>query len=353
MIRLVAQLVVILAAALACLVRIPAAWVERLYSRGLYALVQPRLTALSNAVPFALFDVLVLTTALLVARAAVRVACRPGRALAVARLLIALGTWTAAAYLVFFAVWGLNYQRQPITTHLRFDAAAARPQAVAALGAEAVRQLNRLRDEAHRQGFPEWRAMPAVMGPAFQATVAHLAPGLRPNPGLPKWSLLSFYFRYAGISGMTDPFTLEILVDRSQLPFERAFVTAHEWAHLAGYADEAEANFVGWLTCMRGRAPEAYSGWIFALFETLHALPRDERATLVRSLAPGPRADLAAITARAQRIQPILQSFSWRIYDQYLKANRVEHGVRSYGRVLVLMLGTRFADGWIPVTVGN
>ena len=35
-------------------------------------------------------------------------------------------------------------------------------------------------------------------------------------------------------------------------PFERPIVTAHEWAHLAGYNDEGEANFVGWLSCMRG-----------------------------------------------------------------------------------------------------
>ena len=32
---------------------------------------------------------------------------------------------------------------------------------------------------------------------------------------------------------------------------ERPFVIAHEWAHLAGYADESEANFVAWLTCRR------------------------------------------------------------------------------------------------------
>jgi hypothetical protein len=44
-----------------------------------------------------------------------------------------------------------------------------------------------------------------------------------------------------------------------------------------------------------------------------------------------------------------LQRASWKIYDQYLKANRVEAGVRSYGEVVNLILRARFEDGWTPV----
>ena len=46
---------------------------------------------------------------------------------------------------------------------------------------------------------------------------------------------------------MTDPFLLETLLAPDLLDVERPFVIAHEWAHLAGYADESEANFVAWL----------------------------------------------------------------------------------------------------------
>ena len=53
---------------------------------------------------------------------------------------------------------------------------------------------------------------------------------------------------------MTDPFFLEVIVNPDVLPIERPFVVAHEWAHLAGYADESEANFVAWLTCAHGDA---------------------------------------------------------------------------------------------------
>ena len=37
------------------------------------------------------------------------------------------------------------------------------------------------------------------------------------------------------------------------------------------------------------------------------------------------------------------------MYDQYLKANRVEAGVRSYGLVVTLILRARFDEEWKPV----
>ncbi len=66
---------------------------------------------------------------------------------------------------------------------------------------------------------------------------------------------------------MINPFGLEAIANPDLLPFERPFVAAHEWAHLAGYADESEASFVGFLTCIRAAAPAAYSGWLFLYWQ--------------------------------------------------------------------------------------
>jgi hypothetical protein len=40
---------------------------------------------------------------------------------------------------------------------------------------------------------------------------------------------------------------------------------------------------------------------------------------------------------------------AWRAYDTYLRSNRVTSGVRNYGEVVRLMVGTRFMPGWRPV----
>ena len=38
----------------------------------------------------------------------------------------------------------------------------------------------------------------------------------------------------------------------------------------------------------------------------------------------------------------------WRVYDSYLKANRVEAGSASYAQVVRLVAGTTFGDDWRP-----
>jgi hypothetical protein len=45
----------------------------------------------------------------------------------------------------------------------------------------------------------------------------------------------------------------------------------------------------------------------------------------------------------------MLQRAGWAAYDQYLKANRVDEGIQSYGEVVTLILRARFEDGWVPV----
>jgi hypothetical protein len=164
----------------------------------------------------------------------------------------------------------------------------------------------------------------------------------------PKRSLLTWYFRKAAIDGMTDPFFLEIIVSPDLLPFERPQTLAHEWAHLAGYADESEANFIAWLTCIRGTPLARYSGWLTAYQHLAGVLSREERQTLRAGLSPAVVADLDAIHRRLSRASPRISSAARGAYDTYLRANRVEEGIASYGLVVRLMLGTSFDDEWTP-----
>ena len=169
-------------------------------------------------------------------------------------------------------------------------------------------------------------------------------------PGRLKQTIFGTYFRWVGVDGMINPFGLEVLANPDLLPFERPFVAAHEWAHLAGYAHEAEANFVGWLTALRADAPAQYSAWLFLYWQVSGEVGEQDRARLAAALDPGPRRDVEAIVERLRRGRwPMLQRAGWAAYDQYLKANRVDEGIRSYGEVVTLILRARFEDGWIPV----
>lgn len=332
---------------------VPRAWVERWYSTGFYPRLQHILTPISDLLPFAWLDVMgiaavasALFTLIRAGRAAWRVR-RPGV------FLSAVGHVTAVAagiYLVFLMLWGFNYRRVPMEERLVLDRGAPSADVVVQLGLEAVARLNELHAPAHAAGWVDDQRENAPLRQAFAAVQKALSDAPPAVPGRLKRTALGPYFRWSGVDGMINPFALEVLANPDLLPFERAFVAAHEWSHLAGYADESEANFVGWLACIRADVPTQYSGWLHLFWQIRGEVGSDARATLGAALAPGPRADLDAIVERLQRGQlPQLRMVSWLAYDQFLKANRVEEGIASYGAVVTLLLRARFDEGWTPV----
>jgi hypothetical protein len=327
--------------------------IERRFSTTIYPQVQEVLTPLSNAVPFALFDLLTLGGAAAVVIALIRAVRRTRRERRVRPLLgvvAAMATGAAAVYLLFLGIWGLNYRRLPMSERLVMAHAPPDAAAVLALGLDAARRMNDLHDPAHSLG---WRNDPredADLVEAFAFIQGRLSEAPTAVPGRMKVTIYGPYFRWTSVDGMVNPLALEVLANPDLLPYERAFVAAHEWAHLAGYAHEAEANFVGWLTCVRAGIPAQYSAWLYLYWQINGEVSATDRMMLSKALADGPRRDINAIVDRLRRGQlPLLRNASWRVYDHYLRANRVDAGIRSYGQVVTLLLRARFEDGWIPV----
>ena len=342
----------VLAVVAAC-VEVPRALVEHWYSTGLYPLLQHVLTPVSNLLPFAWFDVMLTTAVAGALFALIRAGRRAWRARRPAILLSTVGSVVAVAatlYLAFLILWGFNYRRIPMEERLVLDRGAPATGAVVQLGLEAAKHLDALHAPAHAVGWVSDQRQNAPLRQAFERVQQSLSDAPPAVPGRLKRTAFGPYFRWTGVDGMVNPWALEVLANPDLLPFERAFVAAHEWSHLAGYADESEANFVGWLSCIRADAPTQYSGWLYLFWQINGEVGSEGRATLGAALAPGPRADLNAIVERLQRGQlPQLRNASWLVYDQYLKANRVEEGIRSYGAVVTLLLRARFDEGWTPV----
>jgi hypothetical protein len=330
---------------------LPAALVDRWYSGWFFPLIQPAITAASNRVPFAMFDVLLLVVVGIVLAIVFRAAraWSRGRWRALGQATTGLGVLVAALFLWFWIVWGLNYRRIPLDERLARASTASQDDAVSALAARAVRAVNRLHGPAHAAGFGESFEREPRFRAAFDTTLHALGQTAPVEPGRLKRTAVGPYFRWAGVDGMISPFTLEVLANPDLLPFERPFVAAHEWGHLAGFGDEAEASFIGWVTCMHGDVPAQYSGWLFLLWQARAEVASAKREQLDREMASGPREDMRAVVARLQRgTSPELRRVSWAAYDQYLKANRVDEGVRSYSRALELLAQTRFDDRWTP-----
>jgi hypothetical protein len=335
-------LVALVLAILAFVVPLPAWAVEQFYSRDLYPRLQSLVTAGSNLVPVAVLDGLVALALVLTAVRVVRLtsAARKRGVLSAAREgLTRLIRAVAAVALVFMFVWGCNYRRQPLESALGGVDAHPDETTVVAAVSDAGRLATRLRPAAMAAMPPTLDRAADLLRDPMNKALARLNREPLARPGRPKIShVLSPFFTWAGVDGMINPLALESIVHKDLLPFERPYVLAHEWAHLSGHGDEAEASAVGWFACMHGSPPLAYSASLYLVMEGAAALRGPSRARALSTLDAGVRGDLEAIRQRLLRQQPQVRQATSKVYDRYLKANRVEDGTASYGRALTVIL---------------
>lgn len=147
---------------------------------------------------------------------------------------------------------------------------------------------------------------------------------------------------YAGISGIFIPYTAEANVNMRQPTLLLLSAAAHENAHYLGIAKEDEANFVSYLACLRSTEPSVrYSGVMLAL---IHCTNQLQDADAARYAAVRNRyseamvRDLVAYNQYWDDHEGKIEETMDQINDAYLKHNRQEAGVKSYGMMVDLLL---------------
>src|SRR5262249_22803166 len=158
------------------------------------------------------------------------------RAAALGRLVLNTAALGAGVFLMFELVWGFNYLREPLTSKLDYDHGRVTEAAAVQLADQAVTELNALSTAAHRSSWPNQQEWNRRLEPSFESAVKELGDAGGTTLARPKRTLFDFYLTAAGIDGFTNPFGLEVVLDSHLLPEEQPFATAHEWAHLAGFA---------------------------------------------------------------------------------------------------------------------
>jgi hypothetical protein len=338
------------------LIPLPAWIIDEIYSRDMYPWLQGVFTATTNVLPFAVIDVLLIVgglAALYRARRLVNVARQRGVMDALWEAFRRVVRAAAILTILFFWSWGFNYRRIGLD-----QIVTERPPA--RVSVEMLQGLvvdaNSLATQARRRASSTVSYDDAAreLGGPLDAALKRLRRLPLEVEGRPKYSVvLTPFFTLSGVTGMINPLGLEAIVHPDLLPFERPFVLAHEWAHLSGHADEAEASALAFLACLSGSPTLAYSAALFVIGEATGALPPPARQTAWARLDAGVRGDLEAIRARMQDQDPRVQRSATRVYDTYLKANRVGDGAASYGRALALILTPPFRDALANYSVAR
>jgi len=165
---------------------------------------------------------------------------------------------------------------------------------------------------------------------------------LKGNYPAPKPVMLSTAMSCVNITGIFFPYTFEANVNVDIPPYEIPSTMLHELVHLRGFMREDEANFISYLACIdSGYEDFAYSGTMLALTYSMNALyseDYDAFARLYETYSEDVKNDFKFSKNYWKQFDTKAAEISNNINDTYLKANNQEDGVKSYGRIIDLLL---------------
>ena len=133
-------------------------------------------------------------------------------------------------------------------------------------------------------------------------------------------------------------------VNRDVSPLEYPFIFAHEYSHVLGVSNEAEANFWAFEACRASQEQAVrYSAWYMLLTYTasnIRSLLGDEAyQAWADTLRPEVYVDLELSQIHWQSLRwDGLSRLQHRFYNFFLRSNRIADGTKNYGQVLRLVL---------------
>lgn len=158
----------------------------------------------------------------------------------------------------------------------------------------------------------------------------------------PKPVCISEILSYQNLSGVYSPFTVEANYNADMVDYNIPFTLCHELSHLRGFMQEEEANFIAFLACIgAGKQDFEYSGYLTGWVYCMNALRRtaaEEWQEVREELDEAAEADLRENSRFWDSYDGAVAEVSDKVNDTYLKANGQSEGVKSYGRMVDLII---------------
>ncbi len=332
------------------LAQVPA-WVETHYTLRIFRVLAAPLIWLNSLVPVSLAEITLIAGGPLMILAVVvwlvQLVRQPHRWQRLGRGLRGFAWLVTVVYWLFMLLHGFNYARLPVA--VSFDLPVMeRPAADLAetarwlLSQAAVTRTSCLEDAdgvfVLRQGV---RGVLAEANAGYDLAVRDW-PRLAGTRIRPKGVWLSHYWSFTGITGVYFPILAEANVNIDQPDYAIPDTIGHEIAHTRGFAREDEAGFVSFLTGLVNPDPDfQYSVLINAaihLTNALYSYDRDAYDQVMQAASPAIWRDLRAGQVYWQQFAGPVQETSNQLNNAYLQANLQTDGVRSYGRMIDLVL---------------
>ena len=235
---------------------------------------------------------------------------------------------------------GVNYYRKPFSSYSGLEVRKSSKDELTELCAALTKTVNQYCEDgvgaamemkaANREGVAAMRRL----GEQYPQLA-----GYYPRPKPLAWS---YFFSVQQLCGQYSPFTVEANYNREMPDYNIPHTICHELSHLRGFMREDEANFIGYLACIGSDSPSyRYSGYLTGWVYATNALAKtdmDAYLELCGALDERAWVDLRGNNEFWARYDGKAAEVSNQLNDAYLKINSQADGVKSYGRVVDLML---------------
>lgn len=309
--------------------------IEHYYSKGVYPLIAKFFSSISKLIPFSLWDVfwvlfilLIISGLVLVVFRKIRIGWFSLRTLQVVALL----------YSFFYLVWGYNYFRPAIGKRIGWESPKSDEMNFRSVLDSIILQsnYNYVADSIFHNA-----KIDTLVEDSYRKNSSSL--GIRYPNGTrrPKTMLFSSLFAKFGVNGYFGPFFNEIHVNYYLLPMDYPFSLAHEKAHQFGFASEAEANLAAYIVCITSKDIHLrYSGYQSLLLYFLNdASQLKEYQEYLHKIDKNVLQDLRYRQKYYQGLQKKnLSKMQTKVNNAYLKANKIEEGIKNYNQVVSLVI---------------
>ena len=327
---------------------------EEIYAKHVYKWISQPISTLFGLVPFSIAEIIIFTFPILcfagiVAFIVKMIRRKENRKQILLKGILNVLCLVSVVLFLYTMLAGINYYRATFSTYSNLEIKESTEEELYALTKSLAIQANELRDQT--TGRDEDGVFQLSLSSYDTAKLADEAftslsedfPILGGSYAAPKPVLLSQLMSHTEITGIFFPFTTEANVNIDIPDYNIPVTMMHELAHLRGFMREDEANFIAYLAGMKSdHADLQYSSTMLALVIAGNAL-YDQNPDLyftIRDIySEGVIKDIRANSAYWQQYDnTAVSTISNNINDTYLKANSQEDGVKSYGRMLDLLL---------------
>ena len=327
--------------------------VERVYSQGIYPAIMKSVSRLTGIIPISFWELFIIAMVIFVPFVIIRIIirCVKRRSLSpvvpfLANIAMILSLWFFLSSLLL----NLYYERKPFEDLAELDTRPSTVDELYDLCRWLIDNTNRLREQVETDengimkvsgGFESVRDRAQI---GFDIA-AREYPFLRGRYGKPKKVIFSRIMSHTNIIGLYCALTGEANIDTDIPDMEIPSTIMHEMAHQRGFAPEDEANYIAWVACMSH--PDAdfrYSGSVMALqyaMNALYSVSPEKYYELAKTYSLGYYNDLKNLQEYWKQFQGTTKKVASKMNDTYLKLNGEPDGVRSYGRMVDLLLAER------------